>query len=182
MKVLLTIGEGNFEVADEQARAQCRQARLSRGETVEADITRVRNPRQHRAAHRFGQLCCENIPQFAHLDAHSTLKRIQGESGVGCETVTVTADQLLEALGRRLHQAFGAEGDQLMDTLAPMLEGLVVEANKPKSLSFQSMDDTEFRQVFSQLATYLSHTYWRELSPERIADMVGIAPEPVTEN
>lgn len=176
MEVLLVVSEGGFTVADEQARTVCRHARLRRNEVVSAHIHRGGNPKLNRLAHRFGQLCRDHLPGFEGLDAHTSLKKLMAESGVGCEHLSVEGSQIAAAMERALGERYGESGVELAQALIPYLQGTQVTAACPRSLSFASMDEAEFRDVFTGLAQYLASHYWPHMTPDEIAGITGLAP------
>jgi hypothetical protein len=80
-----------FAAAGEVDRDRLGKLKLQPGDYVYAHITKPRNESFHRLAHAIGKMVVENIPGFEHLTAHEALKRLQLESGSGCETVMVQA-------------------------------------------------------------------------------------------
>lgn len=85
---------------------------------------------------------------FGHLDPHATLKRLQLECKAGCEFVDVM------------------KGGEVETYVVPM------------SLSFASMDETAFRQVFAALCDHVAATYWHDLDANEIEAMTGVMVEP----
>lgn len=140
--------DGSFVPDDEHTRARLREKKYRIGDQVAAELFRARNPGFHRLAHAFGVLVRDHIDGFENLDAHQTLKRLQLESGAGC------------------------------DELVLKVPGVgLVPYKVPRSLSFESMDEPEFRQVFATMCKHVSDTYWTELSPDEIEDMAAAMPE-----
>ena len=179
MKVELTVSpEGSFEVRDEITRMNCRKARLRTHETVMATIDRNRNTGFHRLAHRFGQLCSENIPRFTGLGAHQTIKALQAESGVGCEYTVSTVDDVIATLEKTLVSQFGVAGKRVGSVLRSVCQGQRLVTQTPKTLSFEAMEEDEFHDVMNGLAWYVSEHYWSDMEPEQIAAMVGLVLNP----
>ncbi|TBW57486.1 hypothetical protein EZI54_07445 [Marinobacter halodurans] len=176
MRLQLTVCEKGFRIDDEIDREKCRRARFTRNSIVEATIQTPRNPRLHRLAHRFGQLCCQHLPGFEALDAHQAIKKLQRDSGVGCELSRIKGPAILNAIDRAMVEQFGLAGENLMDQLEPLLKSVEVDANIPISLSYSNIDNDEFRTIARGLAHYVSETYWPELSPDEVLSLTGIDP------
>jgi len=134
--------DGSFVPDDEHTRARLRQKKYRVGNLVAAELYRARNPGFHRLAHAFGQLVSDHIDGFEHMDAHQVLKRLQVEADVGCDVIPMR-----------------------IPGVGP------VEYRVPKSLSFENMDEPDFRQVFWALCDHVSKTYWPSLSAESVAEM-----------
>lgn len=140
--------DGAFVPDDQFVRQRLRQKKYRVGNIVAAELFRARNPGFHRLAHVFGQMVSDHIEGFEHMDAHQVLKRLQVEADVGCE-----------------HIAMRIPG------IGP------VDYRVPKSLSFENMDEPEFRQVFQGLCEHVSKAYWPSLTPEQVAEMAETMPE-----
>jgi len=138
----LRVVRGGFEPADPScARRLADDRRIRVGDIVFAEIRKPRNPRFHRLAHAIGRLAAENIEAFEGLDAHRVLKRLQWESGVGCE-------EMLVSIG-----------------------GQSATVRWPASLSFESMDEGEFHEVMRGLCRHIAQTYWPDCTEDQIAQM-----------
>jgi len=120
-------------------------AKLGHGDLVFCQISKPRNPGFHRLAHAFGRLVSENIDGFSGLDAHSVLKRMQIESGIGCDEIAI----IMKGVGPCMYRV-------------------------PKSLSFESMDQMQFETIFSGLCSHVSTQYWGGLDPEEIERMAEV--------
>jgi hypothetical protein len=142
--------DGAFVPADVHTCARLREKRYKTGAYVAAELYRARNPGFHRLAHAFGDLVRNHIDGFEHLDAHKTLKRLQLEAGAGCDEL------MLQVPG-----------------VGP------VPYKIPKSLSFESLDEAEFRQVFTAMCEHVSNTYWPSLSADDIEEMAEAMPQEV---
>ena len=146
-KFLLRVEKGAFVPADEHTKQRLREKCLHFGDILAAELRKPRNPQFHRWAHAFGQLVAENIEAFEGLSAHKCLKRIQLEAGIGCEEIPL------------------------------VLDGMPCAYRVPKSLSFSSMDEGEFHEVVRGMTQYISKTYWGDLTPEQIEEMVPFVME-----
>lgn len=141
----LKVVKGGFEVADTFTQARLRQRSYRVGDLVFAEFRKPRNPKFHRLAHQLGILCAENLDAFNGMDPHAVLKRLQVESGVGCDEI---ACQMPNGRGNYL-------------------------ARIPKSLSFESMDEGEFHEVMRGLCRHLAVQYWQDCTLEQIESMAG---------
>lgn len=127
--------------ADGISTARLRQRRFSVGQEAFMELKSPRNPRFHRLMHAIGGLAAENIDDFHGMSAHSVLKRMQLETGIGCEEVAYRI------------------GDQLIPCRIPL------------SLSFQSMDESEFHEVSRGICQGIKDRYWPETTVEEILQM-----------
>lgn len=145
---LLEVSRGCFKPADGYTERLLREKGYSIGDKVLATLKKPRNPGFHRFAHRMGDLIAQNIEAFHGLDAHETLKRIQIEANIACQEIPV----VIPVMGE-------------------------IRYRVPESLSFENMDETEFRAVIRQMATYIAKTYWPDCEPEEIERMAMVMPE-----
>ena len=119
-RVLMLVVKGGMVPADGYAASRLREKGYNVGDTLLATFVKPRNPKFHRLAHAFGRMCAENIDEFSRMSAHDVIKRMQMEADIGCDMVDVT----MPGVGS-------------------------VEVRMPRSLSFASMGEGEFREVFS---------------------------------
>lgn len=145
-RIALRVAKGCLRPADGLSEARLRAKGFHVGDLVFAEIKKPRNPGYHRLAHALGTLVADNIDEFEGMDPHAVLKRLQLESGVGCEEV------------------------------AYKMHGMTVVQRIPLSLSFESMDEAEFEAVFLGMCRHLSKTYWQSVSPDEIAAMIELMP------
>ena len=117
-------------------------AKHKAGELVFAEFTKPRNPRFHRLAHSLGALIADNIDAFAGLDPHAVLKRLQIEGGVGCDEIALN----FPGVGPCSYRV-------------------------PRSLAYESMDETEFHAVIAAMCGYVSTKYWPSLTGDQIEAM-----------
>jgi hypothetical protein len=144
-KFPLRVIKGGFAPADPSAASRLRDRGYRVGDLLFVEFKKPRNPRFHRLAHAFGRLMAENVDQFEGMDAHRVLKRLQWESGEGCEEMGVMVPGVGHALVRI-----------------------------PLSLSFESMDEGSFKEVFRGLCRHVAEHYWPSLTAEQIEDMAGV--------
>lgn len=147
-KLLLRVAKGGFIPADGYTHMRLRERGYKMDDVVLADLVKPRNPGFHRLAHRLGQLAADNIDEFEGLDGHAVLKRIQIEAGIACDEIPLK----LPVIG-------------------------LITYRVPRSLSFTSMDEVEFKATIRAMSEYIAKTYWPNLSPEQIEEMAEAMPE-----
>lgn len=139
---MMRVIQGGLAPADGYTNAMLRDRKYSTGEIVSITINKCRHPGFHRLAHRIGSLCAANIDAFSGMDAHQVLKRLQIEADIGCEHIMLK----IPGLG-------------------------AVEQRIPQSLSFDSMDEGEFREIVRGFCRHIAEQYWPDLSPEQVEEM-----------
>lgn len=177
----LRVVKGGFQPADITTQSRLRGRKYQCGDLIFAEFKKPRNPRFHRLAHSLGLLFVDNIEAFDGLDSHTVLKRLQLESGVGCDEIMVpiatvwprVVSWVADNIGKPFATVLGAAIDALggKTTLIPVLI--------PRSISFESLDEGEFRAVIAGICTHVSKTYWQTLTAEQIEDMATIMVDPV---
>lgn len=143
----LRVVKGGMQPADSLTASRLRDKGYRVGDIVFAEIKKPRSPRFHALAHVFGQMVADNIEDFGGMNPHQVLKRLQWEAGTGCETMGVKIP------GVGYH-----------------------EIRIPRSLSFETMDDGEFREVFRGFARHVAQTYWPDLDEDQIMQMAEVMP------
>lgn len=141
-RIPLRVSKGALIPADSMAAARLRAKGYAMNDIVFAEIKKPRNPGFHRLAHRIGTLVAENIDVFSGMTAHNVLKRLQWEGNIACEEVVVQ----------------DADGEIRM-------------IRWPLSMSFESMDQGEFKEVVAAFCRHIAETYWPDLDPEQIEEM-----------
>lgn len=150
-RLLLQVAKGALIPGDGYTQKRLKERGYRVGDILLADLRKPRHPGFHRLAHRLGTLVAENIDEFAGLDGHAVLKRLQIEGNVQCDEIPL----FLELLGQKV---------KLMHRV-------------PRSLSFASMDEAEFRATIRQISNYIAETYWPSLTAEAIEAMAESMPE-----
>lgn len=145
----LRVIKGGFAPADQGTATRLREKGFHVGDLTFAEFKRPRNPKFHRLVHAFGQILVDNIEQFEELNSHTVLKRLQLEANVGCEEMAV----MFPGIGPCTYRI-------------------------PRSLAFESMDDSEFKEVFDGFCRHVSKTYWPNMTPEAIAQMAEMQGTP----
>ena len=116
--------------ADGMAAGRLKARKFSTRDLVYAELRQPRNPRFHRFVHAFALAIAENVEAFEGLDPHGVLKRLQLEANIGCDEMFIQAD------------------------------GRTFPYRIPRSLSFESMDEGQFQEVYAGLREYVIRTYW----------------------
>jgi hypothetical protein len=100
-------------------------------------------------AHKLGGLLAHNLDAFTGLTGHNVLKRLQIEADVGCDEIGLN----FPGIGPCTYRI-------------------------PRSLSYESMKEEEFRAVIAGMCAYVSRTYWQSCSAEKIEAMAELWVEP----
>ena len=150
---LLKVEQGALVPADEFTRRRLREKGYHKGDILLAILKKPRNPGFWRLAHRLGQAVADNVEEFAGLDAHHALKRLQVEGNIACDELPVFIT--------------------LFD------QKIKVNQRIPRSLSFASMDEGEFREVMQAFCRFIAAEYWPSLTPAQIELMAETMPESV---
>ena len=152
-KLPFRVTKGGFEPADGYVAAQMKKRGYNIGDLVFCVITKPRTHGLNRASHKLGNLVTENIEDFHGMEGHQALKRLQMEAGAGCDEIIAYMD----IMGQRIK----------------------VLQRIPRSLGYESMDESEFRATMRQIADYIALNYWPGVSPEKIEEMAEFMPDPV---
>ena len=144
-RIYMRVGKGNFYPADACAQSKLRERGYRVGDLVVVDVCKPRNPKFNGLVHKLGMLCVENIPAFSGMDAHRCIKRLQLEGKVACEEI----GYMIPGYGMAIQFI-------------------------PRSLSFESLDEAEFKQAAIGICRTISDRYWPDLSPEKIQEMAEI--------
>lgn len=144
-KFALRVVKGGFQPADITTESRLRDKSYHVGDIVFAQLSKPRNPKYHRLVHQFAIMLAENIDEFTGLNPHSILKRIQYEANIGCEE---------------------------MGAKVPGVGFVMIRI--PRSLSFESMDQGEFEEVYRAMCRHIAETYWHGFTEEKIAEMAEV--------
>lgn len=137
----LRVIRGGYAPADESSAAALRVGHRI-GDLVYASFVKPRHPGFHRLAHQLGSLLAENLDAFEGMSAHNVLKRLQIEGDIACEHIALVFPEV-----------------------GP------VEYRQAKSLSYESMDETEFRETITAMCRYVAKRYWKTCTPEQVESM-----------
>ena len=144
----LIVQKGALVPAGDRDRQTLRDMGLGLGEIVHAKVHQPRNPRFFRLAHQLGELVRQNVEGFELLSAHQVIKRFQLESGVQCDEMQVR----LPGVGP-------------------------AQVRVPRSIAYENMDESEFREMMRALSAHVSAEYWPDCSPEQVEQMAGVMVE-----
>lgn len=144
----LRVIRGGYAPADASTASVLRQGHRV-GDLVFAEFTKPRNPKFHRLAHQLGGMLAENLDAFEGMGWHKVLKRLQIEGGIGCDEMAV-----------------------LFPGLGPVTYRI------PRSLSYESMDEAEFKGVVTAMCRHVAKTYWPTCTPEQVEAMASCWVEP----
>lgn len=142
-RIALRVEKGVLIPDTKAAVEQLRKMGLQIGDVVMVEVRKSRNPAFHRFAHALGEMLSENIDVFLGMDSHSVIKQIQREARIECEVMTV--DLAGEA---------------------------IAEIVRPKSIAYDSLDETEFRELVKRLCDHVAAKYMGGMQPESVEEMV----------
>lgn len=145
----LRVIKGGYAPADASTAAELRGKGHRVGDLLFAEIVKPRSPGFHRLAHQLGSLLAENLDAFTGMEAHAVLKRLQIEGDVGCDHIAL-----------------------VFPGIGPC------EYRQARSLSYESMEDGEFREVISGMCRHVAKTYWKTCTAEQIESMAACWVEP----
>lgn len=120
------------------------------GDKVRAELKQPRDLVKHRRVHRLGQMVARSLDKFQGMDAHSVIKKLQGDAGVCCQEEFFD----LGSLGR-------------------------VSRQVPESLAFDEMPEERFLEFWRGICQHLIATYWPNLDEEQIDEMIQMMPAEV---
>lgn len=116
-----------------------RERRFAVGKEIRAELKQPRNPAFHRLLHAIGNLLVDNVDEFAGMNGHDAVKKVQAKAGVCCEPVMVDMGTI----------RFG-------EIEVPVGE---VPVQQPRSLAFDEMEEDEFRVLFDGITAYIGEHY-----------------------
>lgn len=123
-------------------REQMRARKFVTGAELRAEIKRKRNPRFYRLGHALGRFLVEQTEEFALLNAHTAIKRLQMESGVCCDIV----EYEIPGLGK-------------------------ITRNEPQSTSFDEMEEGTWAELWTALVKQ-AEKYTAGMNAEALADFI----------
>ena len=141
-RLAMRVIKGALEPANRVSAESLRARHYSIGDIVFVEIRKPRNPGFHRLAHVFGGMVSDNIEGFEGMGHHQVLKRLQIEANIACDEIAV----IFPGVGPCVYRI-------------------------PQSLSFESMDEVRFREVFKGLCQHVAERYWPTLTGEQIEEM-----------
>lgn len=172
-----------FAPASSSDQERLRAKRMNHGDLVFVDFRKPRNVGFHRLAHALGKMVVENVEDFDHLTPHEALKRLQVESGAGCEILHVEMSTIWKDISEWIAINLGASfATVLKESLKAMgVKSRMVAIRVPRSLSFDSMDQETFHEVLRAICKYVAKRYWPSMTPEQIQEMAEAAGKELLE-
>lgn len=141
-RLMFRVAKGALVPADTYTELRLRERSYRMGDLLAAELTKPRNPKFNRLVHRIGQLVVANIDAFNGLDAHKAIKRLQIEGKVACEEVGIHVPGY----------------------------GMLIQFI-PRSLSFESMDEGEYRDAARGICRTIAERYWPTMTAEQVEEM-----------
>ncbi len=139
-KLPFQVKKGCLVPANKWCEDKLRERKYKIGDIVFAVIRKPRNHKFNSLVHAgFARLLIENIEGFKYMTPHQVLKRLQIESGIGCSEIGVD-----------------------LPGIGPCVQKI------PDSLSFESMSQERFSEVFKGFCRYVSEKYWPDMAPENV--------------
>lgn len=147
-KLIFKVAKGSLVPADAYSVEAMRKMGMKIGDSVVVTVTKPRTLEYHKFAHKLGQLIVANINKFNGMSAHDALKKVQIDGEIACK-----------------------------ETVAD-INGIKMKFVQAKSLSFDSMDEIEFKSVMQKFCEHISETYWPDMEPWQIEEMAANFVEP----
>lgn len=123
--------DGRFAPADLASQKLCHDRGLRKGATYIAYVYEARDEQQWANAHQVGTFLANNVEVFHNMSSHQVLKKLQLDSGHGCEMQEID----LGALGKH-------------------------KIKVPKSLAFGWIDNTEWTAIWRGISQYIRDSGW----------------------
>jgi hypothetical protein len=141
-RLMFRVERGALVPADTYTQTRLRERGYKIGDLLAAELTKPRSPGFWRLAHQIGAMCASNIEDFAGMNAHQALKKIQFDGRIEC------------------------------DVSATEIPGVGVMTHvRPRSLSFESLDQSEFHAVTRAMCRHIAQRYWPTMDEDAVADM-----------
>ena len=151
-----------------------RERKYRTNDLLRAAITHPRSAKFHRMVHHLGTLVKRNVESFAHLDSHAVIKRLQRECGVACETQSIDASPVVNSILAAAESLLGEAAARMLEAVLPEIK--TIDVLVPQSLSFDCMDESDFRMLWDGICAHIVAVYWPELSIDQIEAMTELMP------
>lgn len=152
-----------------------RERKYRTGDLLRATINHPRNSKFHRLVHQLGTLVRENLPEFEHLNSHAVIKKLQRDSGVCCEPSRIDAAPVVEAILAAAEAVLGEAAARMLAVALPAIKD--IDLMTPQSISYDCMDESDFRILWDGMCAHLVERYWPQLSVQQITDMAELMPQ-----
>lgn len=136
-------------------------------------IRQTRSATYWRKAHKVGQFLATHTEYFASEQPHEVLKRLQVLAGQHCRIEQIEARPLIDAISRCLESLLDPE--QMPEVRLRLEAFTKVPMRVPESLSFDTMDEAEFRFFMGALFDWISQHIWPNMEPDKIEQMIDLS-------
>ena len=166
--------DGNLVPADPYAKSALDEKKFKEGDVLKAQVSKLRTIGFNKFSHRLGVLITQNIEDFRLMTAHAAIKRLQYEGNIYCEELPIKIIgfdlKIWEYVRSIVQPILSKIGFRIQD------DGYIV-ARIPRSFSFDSMGEEEYRDAVSKICVYLAENYWQTCTPEQIEAMADGMPD-----
>lgn len=152
-----------------------RERKYRTNDVLRATLHHPRNSKFHRLVHQLGTMVRQNIDGFHHMDSHSVVKQLQRESGVCCDLVTINASPVVTAILAAAESLLGEVPTRMLRAVLPEIQ--VIDVLTPQSISYDCMDESDFRMLWDGICGHLIARYWPQLTVEQITEMAELMPQ-----
>lgn len=143
-RLMFRVQRGALVPADSYTQDRLRERGYKIGDLLAAELTKPRSPGFWRLAHQIGTMCIRNIEDFSGMNAHQALKKIQFDARIECD---------------------------ISETEIPGI-GIMTHV-QPRSLSFETLDQSEFHSVTRAMCRHIAQRYWPTMDEDAVADMAA---------
>ena len=152
-----------------------RDRKYRTNDVVRATLHHPRNSKFHRLVHQLGTVVRQNIDGFQDLDSHGVIKQLQRESGVCCDLVTINASPVVSAILAAAESLLGSVAARMLGSVLPEIQ--YIDVLTPQSLSYDCMDESDFRVLWSGICAHLIQRYWPQMTEDQITAMAELMPQ-----
>lgn len=152
-----------------------RERKYRTNDHIRATLTHPRNTKFHRLVHQLGTVVTQNIEGFEGLDSHAAIKKLQADSGVFCEPREISATPVVAAILSSAERLLGEAAAKMLSAVLPEIETVTILT--PRSLSYDCMDESEFRMFWEGICQHLISTYWPDLTEDQITEIAELMPQ-----
>ena len=147
-KLIFKVAKGSLVPGDAYSVEAMRKIGLKIGDEVLITVYKPRSIGFNKFAHKLGGMIAANIEAYHGIGWHDTLKKIQIEAEIFCETTV--AD----------------------------INGIKMKFVRAESLSFENMDEIEFNSFVRQVCEYVVKKYWHDLEHWQVEEMAANFVDP----
>lgn len=151
-----------------------RERKLRTGDVLRATITLPRNAAFFRLVHQLGALVRANLPSFQGLTSHETIKRLQRESGIQCEIIQINAAPVVDGVMAAAQSLLGPAAARMLGAVLPEIK--LINVLEPKSIAYDTMCETDFREFWAGICAHLVERYWPSMTTDQITKLAELMP------